>query len=91
MATDLCSPDILVHLDQSVDAVILELFDDAHVDIENSLVVLAADRLNTGPVDTYKIFFWFWGVRTKSKKWMNGKTKNRKRREIAHTYPSERC
>lgn len=66
MAADLSGPDILVHLDQSIDAVILELFDDVHVNVENGLVVLATDRLNTGPMDTYK-FYLFGELERKNK------------------------
>lgn len=69
MATDLCGPDILVHLDQSVDAVILELLDNVHVDVENGLVVLTADRLNTSPMDTYSCFFLFC-FRVLAQRWM---------------------
>lgn len=53
MSTELCSPNVLMLIEQGVDAVVLELLDDTIGDIEVSLVVLTANGFDTGPVDTY--------------------------------------
>lgn len=52
MATKLCGPDILMLVDQGIDTIVLQLLDDTIGDIKVGLIVLATDRLYTGPVDT---------------------------------------